>query len=116
MVNELHAVLKQLGGQRMLGRRLTPDHDLREAIREGFPAAVVEELMRSSRLTLKELAESLDLSARSRQRSAAAGAWPASSQTAFTGWLAWLRWLLTVWAVQSVPCAGLSVPIVRWNL
>src|SRR4029077_4663658 len=62
------AVLKELGGRRMLGRRLTTDHDLREAIREGFPAAVVEELMHSSRLTLKEWAESLDLSARSLQR------------------------------------------------
>jgi putative toxin-antitoxin system antitoxin component (TIGR02293 family) len=68
MVNELNAVAKELGGPQILGRRLTTDNDLREAIREGFPAAVVEELMRTSRLTLKELAESLDLSARSLQR------------------------------------------------
>src|SRR4030081_887552 len=68
MVNELHAVAKELGGPQILGRRLATDNDLREAIREGFPAAVVEELMRTSRLTLKELAESLDLSARSLQR------------------------------------------------
>jgi hypothetical protein len=54
MVNKLYAVLKELGAQRMLGRRLTTDHDLRAAIREGFPAAVVERLMRSSRRNLEK--------------------------------------------------------------
>ena len=39
-----------------------------EAIREGFPTAVVEELMLASGLTLKELADALDLSPRSLQR------------------------------------------------
>ena len=68
MVNELGAVLKELGGRHALGRALTTDSDLREAIREGFPPAVVEELMDASGLTLKELADSLDLSARSLQR------------------------------------------------
>ncbi len=68
MVNELRAVVKELGGQHALGRNLSTDRDLRDAIREGFPPAVVEELMRSSGLTLKELAESLDLSPRSLQR------------------------------------------------
>ena len=41
---------------------------MREAIREGSPPAVVEELMRASGLTLKELAGALDLSPRSLQR------------------------------------------------
>jgi putative toxin-antitoxin system antitoxin component (TIGR02293 family) len=41
---------------------------MREAIREGFPPAVVKELMRTSGLTLKELASALDLSPRSLQR------------------------------------------------
>jgi putative toxin-antitoxin system antitoxin component (TIGR02293 family) len=41
---------------------------MREAIREGFPPAVVEKLMRASGLTLKELADALDLSPRSLQR------------------------------------------------
>lgn len=41
---------------------------MREAIREGFSPAVVEELMLSSGLTLKELAAALDLSPRSLQR------------------------------------------------
>jgi putative toxin-antitoxin system antitoxin component (TIGR02293 family) len=68
MVNELHAVVQELGGKTVLGRALANDHDLREAIREGFPPAVVEELMRASGLTLKELAEALDLSTRSLQR------------------------------------------------
>jgi len=68
MVNELRAVIQELGGERALGRRLLSDRDLREAIRQGFPPAVVEELMHASGLTLKELAAALDLSPRSLQR------------------------------------------------
>ncbi|MGA8309476.1 MAG: antitoxin Xre/MbcA/ParS toxin-binding domain-containing protein [Terriglobales bacterium] len=68
MANELQAVLKQLGGKRVLGRSLATDRDLREAIREGFPHAVLGELMQASGLTLKELAGALDLSIRSLQR------------------------------------------------
>jgi putative toxin-antitoxin system antitoxin component (TIGR02293 family) len=68
MVNEIRAVVHELGGKRALGRALSSDRDLREAIREGFPPAVVEELMRASGLTLKELAGALDLSPRSLQR------------------------------------------------
>src|SRR5215467_8157659 len=68
MVDELKAVVRQLGGERTLGRALANDHDLREAIREGFRPAVLEQLMRASGLTLKELANSLDLALRSLQR------------------------------------------------
>src|ERR1700692_490640 len=68
MVNELRAVVEELGGKQTLGRTLSSDRDLREAIREGFPPAVVKELMRASGLTLKELASALDLSPRSLQR------------------------------------------------
>jgi putative toxin-antitoxin system antitoxin component (TIGR02293 family) len=68
MVNELRAVVKELGGRSVLGRNLASQHDLCEAVREGFPPAVVRELMRASSLTLKELAEALDLSPRSLQR------------------------------------------------
>ena len=68
MVNEVRAVVHELCGERTLGRTLSSDRDLREAIREGFPPAVVEELMRASGLTLKELASALDLSPRSLQR------------------------------------------------
>lgn len=68
MVNDLRSVVTELGGQHTLGRALSTDRDLREAIREGFPPAVVEELMQSSGLTLKELADALDLSPRSLQR------------------------------------------------
>jgi putative toxin-antitoxin system antitoxin component (TIGR02293 family) len=68
MVNEIRAVVQELGGKRTLGRALANDRDVREAIREGFPSAVVEELMRASGLTLKELASALDLSPRSLQR------------------------------------------------
>ncbi len=73
MVNELHAVVAGLGGEHALGRTLATDHDMREAIREGFPPAVVEELMDAAGLTLKELADSLDLSARSLQRRRGSG-------------------------------------------
>ena len=68
MVNELHAVIAELGGKPVLGRALRTERDLQAAIREGFPQTVVEELMLSAALTLKELAGSLDISARSLQR------------------------------------------------
>jgi putative toxin-antitoxin system antitoxin component (TIGR02293 family) len=68
MAPQLKAVIEELGGKHTLGRSLASEHDMREAIRQGFPAAVVEELMRSSALTLKELATALDLSPRSLQR------------------------------------------------
>ena len=68
MVNELRAVVAELGGKRALGRTFASDVDMREAIREGFPPSVVEKLMRASGLTLKELADALDLSPRSLQR------------------------------------------------
>ena len=68
MVNELRAVVEELGGEQALGRALSSERELRQAIRDGFPPAVVEELMRASGLTLKELAGALDLSPRSLQR------------------------------------------------
>src|SRR5260370_3746974 len=68
MVKELRAVVHDLGGEQTFGRSLSSDRELRDAIREGFPPAVVEELMRASGLTLKELAAALDLSPRSLQR------------------------------------------------
>ena len=68
MAGELQAVVKELGGQGTFGRPLATDRDLRDAIREGFPYSVIEELMSASGLTLKELADSLDLSSRSLQR------------------------------------------------
>ena len=52
----------------VLGRALRTENDLRLAIREGFPQSVVEEVMRSAGLTLRELATTLDLSPRSLQR------------------------------------------------
>ena len=68
MVNELRAVVEELGGDAVLGRPLRSDADLRTAIREGFPQDVVEEVMRSAGLSLKQLAATLDLSPRSLQR------------------------------------------------
>jgi len=60
MVNELRAIVRELGGKQTLGRSFSSDGDLRDAIREGFPPAVVQEL--------KELTSALDLSPRSLQR------------------------------------------------
>ncbi|PYT84624.1 MAG: hypothetical protein DMG40_00990 [Acidobacteria bacterium] len=68
MALTLNAVIAELGGKQALGRTLATEDDVREAIREGFPPAVLEELMRASGLTLKELAGALDLSPRSLQR------------------------------------------------
>ena len=68
MADDVRAVIRELGGERALGRPLKSDVDLREAIREGFPHTVLAELMRASGLTLKELADALDLSSRSLQR------------------------------------------------
>jgi len=68
MAGELHAVVEELGGRATLGRALRTEQDLQMAIREGFPQAVVKEVMQAADLTLKELAETLDLSARSLQR------------------------------------------------
>jgi putative toxin-antitoxin system antitoxin component (TIGR02293 family) len=68
MVNELQAVIEELGGKPALGRSLQTAADLRTAIRQGFPQSVVEEVMHAAGLTLKELATTLDLSARSLQR------------------------------------------------
>jgi putative toxin-antitoxin system antitoxin component (TIGR02293 family) len=68
MSNQLQAIIDELGGKQTLGRVLTNEEQMREAIREGFSPAVVEELMLSSGLTLKELAAALDLSPRSLQR------------------------------------------------
>jgi putative toxin-antitoxin system antitoxin component (TIGR02293 family) len=73
MVNELKAVVGELGGEQIFGRSLATDRDLREAIREGFPPAVVDRLMQASGLTLRELAAALDLSPRSLQRRRSAG-------------------------------------------
>ncbi len=73
MVNEFHAVVAALGGEPVLGRSLRTETDLQTAIREGFPQTVVEEVMHTAGLTLKELAASLDLSPRSLQRRRRAG-------------------------------------------
>lgn len=68
MARELKSVVRELGGEQTFGRTLASEKDMRDAIREGFPPAVVHELMRASGLTLKELASALDLSPRSLQR------------------------------------------------
>jgi putative toxin-antitoxin system antitoxin component (TIGR02293 family) len=114
MVNELKAVVNELGGERTLGLRLSSDRDLREAIREGFRPAVVEELMHASGLTLKELANALDLSPRSLQRRRSSGRLARYESDR-------LYRLARIVAIaneylggRDLPYAGLSVPIVPW--
>ena len=68
MVNELHSVVEELGGEPVLGRSFRTERDLQSAIRDGFPQTVVGEVLRSTGLTLKELAGTLDVSTRSLQR------------------------------------------------
>ena len=68
MVNEVRAVIEELGGPQVFGLSVRTENDLRAAIREGFPQAAVEQTMRSADLNLKELAKALDLSPRSLQR------------------------------------------------
>ena len=115
MVNELRAVVSELGGERALGRALSNDHDLRDAIREGFRPAVVEELMRASGLTLKELAGALDLSSGACSAAAAADAWLATSPIVSIVWPGLLPWRMNRWAIASVRCAGSNVPIALWG-
>ena len=114
MVNELRAIIDELGGERTLGRHLSSDRDLREAIREGFRPAVVEELMRASGLTLKELAGALDLSPRSLQRRRSSGRLARYESDRL------YRLARIVAIANEYPrgswdelCAGLSDPIVR---
>jgi putative toxin-antitoxin system antitoxin component (TIGR02293 family) len=68
MVSDLHAVVEELGGEPILGRSFQTETDLQSAIRDGFPQTVVREVLRSTGLTLKELAGTLDVSTRSLQR------------------------------------------------
>ncbi|HUO26672.1 MAG TPA: antitoxin Xre/MbcA/ParS toxin-binding domain-containing protein [Candidatus Aquilonibacter sp.] len=120
MVNELRAVVKELGGRGALGRKLTSQRDLSQAIREGFPPAVVEELMQASGLTLKELAEALDLSPRSLQRRRRTGHLAAFESdrlyrlariVAFAGWALGDRKRAARWLKRSNRALGGTTPI-----
>lgn len=68
MVNEIQAVMEELGGESLLGHSLRTAADAQAAIREGFPRSVIDEVMRSADLRLKEVAAAIDLSPRSLQR------------------------------------------------
>jgi len=67
MVNELAAVLDELGGEAGVGRAVRTSQDLSAAIREGFSHEALNALT-STGLSLQEVASSLDLSLRSLQR------------------------------------------------
>ena len=67
MVNELTAVLDELGGESGVGRTVRTSEDLSAAIREGFRHEALNALT-SAGFSLQEIAGSLDLSLRSLQR------------------------------------------------
>ena len=68
MAPQLKSVVRELGGEAALGRRVRTEADVRDSIREGFPHAALQEVMRTSGLGLRDLAAVLDLSLRSLQR------------------------------------------------
>ena len=65
---EIRELNSTLGGPPVVGRQFRNEADVQSAIREGLPQGVLDEVMRSSGLSLKELAASLDLAPRSLQR------------------------------------------------
>ena len=67
MVNELAAILDELGGEVGVGRRVRTAEDLSAAIREGFPHEAINAITARG-LSVQEVASSLDLSLRSLQR------------------------------------------------
>jgi putative toxin-antitoxin system antitoxin component (TIGR02293 family) len=69
MENEITYVVEELGGETALGRPVHTGEDMSAVIREGFPRAVVQALVKASGLTLQEVASCLDLSIRRLQRS-----------------------------------------------
>ena len=68
MINEITSIVEGLGGETALGRPVHTGEDMKAAIREGFPRAVVQAVVEASGLTLQEVASSLDLSVRSLRR------------------------------------------------
>lgn len=68
MVNELTAIVGELGGEATFGRQIRSGEEMSAAIREGFLHSAVDALIGRSGLTLQEVASSLDLSTRSLQR------------------------------------------------
>jgi len=68
MFPPLQAVVNELGGEPIIGRRVTREDDMRDAIRQGFAPEAVQRLMNASGLTMKEIAAALDLSPRTLNR------------------------------------------------
>jgi putative toxin-antitoxin system antitoxin component (TIGR02293 family) len=68
MKNEITFVVEELGGETALGRPVHTGEGMSAVIREGFPRAVVQALVKASGLTLQEVPSCLDLSIRSLQR------------------------------------------------
>jgi putative toxin-antitoxin system antitoxin component (TIGR02293 family) len=68
VLNEITSIVEELGGATALGRPVHTIEDMKAAIREGFPQAVVQALIEASGRTLKEVASSIDLSVHSLRR------------------------------------------------
>ena len=52
MVNEITSIVEKLGGETALGRPVRTREDMKAAIREGFPQAVVQALVEAFRADL----------------------------------------------------------------
>ena len=114
-------MVEELGGEQALGRALSSERELRQAIRDGFPPAVVEELMRASGLTLKELPAHLICLLEACNAVVALEDWHVTNPTGFTAWRESSLSLMNTSAITGEPCAGSSTPIVpsaawpRWR-
>ncbi len=106
VVNELSAVVSELGGHLALKRDVHSDDDMSAAIREGFPHSTVEGLLKSSGFSLQEIASTLDLSLQTCNAVRARDDWRATSRIASTGWRGWYP--LRAIPRRSPACPGLA--------
>jgi putative toxin-antitoxin system antitoxin component (TIGR02293 family) len=68
MVNELQAVVDELGGEAVLGGTVRSAHDMMDAIRRGFHRDALRSVAAAAGISVKDLAACVDLSYRTIQR------------------------------------------------
>jgi putative toxin-antitoxin system antitoxin component (TIGR02293 family) len=68
MENKITFVVEELGRETALGRPVHTGEDMNAVIREGFPRAVVQALVKASGLSLRKWQRASNLSIRSLQR------------------------------------------------
>ena len=89
MVNELSAVVSELGGHLAIGRDVHSDEDMSAAIREGFPHSAVEGLLKSSGFSCRRLLRRLTSPCGACKDARVRGGLHATSPTASTGLPVW---------------------------